>query len=139
MSNSSRSCLHLIVLFQGGQHGVELVEVEAGRDLDVGDQSKNIAAENPKKLKELQSIFDREAKKYNVYPLDASFAERADVSLRPSLTRGRKTFTYYLDKMPFKFTGTLSKVVIELGNSGLAAGDEKKLEDASKKLADVRD
>ncbi len=34
-------------------------------------------------------------KKYNVYPLDASFAERVDVRLRPSLTRGRSTFTYY--------------------------------------------
>ena len=39
--------------------------------------------------------FDRETKKYNIYPLDASFAERADVSIRPSLTRGRSTFTYY--------------------------------------------
>src|SRR5262249_55679944 len=35
------------------------------------------------------------AKKYHVYPLDATFAERADVSIRPSLTRGRTTFTYY--------------------------------------------
>ena len=38
------------------------------------------------KLKELQDIFDEEAKKYNVYPLDTSFAERGDVTLRPSLT-----------------------------------------------------
>ena len=30
--------------------------------------------------------------------------------------------------MPFKFTGNLKKVVIELGKSGLAAGDEKTLE-----------
>ena len=58
-------------------------------------QANNVAAQNPAKLKELQAVFDREAKKYNVYPLDASFAERADVSLRPSLTRGRSTFTYY--------------------------------------------
>jgi arylsulfatase len=58
-------------------------------------QANNLAAENPAKLKELQAVFDREAKKYNVYPLDASFAERADVSIRPSLTRGRSTFTYY--------------------------------------------
>jgi arylsulfatase len=43
----------------------------------------------------MQAIFDREAKKYNVYPLDASFASRGDVSIRPSLTRGRNTFTYY--------------------------------------------
>ena len=58
-------------------------------------QAKNVAAENPDKLKKLQDIFDQEAKKYNVYPLDSSFAERADVSLRPSLTAGRNTFTYY--------------------------------------------
>jgi arylsulfatase len=58
-------------------------------------QANDVAAQNPAKLKELQAIFDREAKKYNVYPLDASFAERADVSIRPSLTRGRNTFTYY--------------------------------------------
>jgi arylsulfatase len=58
-------------------------------------QANNLVAKNPKKLKELQDVFDREAKKYNVYPLDASFAERADVNLRPSLTRGRNTFTYY--------------------------------------------
>ena len=58
-------------------------------------QSNNLAAQNPAKLKELQAVFEREAKKYNVYPLDASFAERADVSIRPSLTRGRSTFTYY--------------------------------------------
>jgi arylsulfatase len=58
-------------------------------------QSNDLAAQNPAKLKELQAVFDQEAKKYPVYPLDASFAERADVRLRPSLTRGRTTFTYY--------------------------------------------
>jgi len=58
-------------------------------------QASNLAAQNPKKLKELQVVFDREAKKYHVYPLDSSFAERVDVSIRPSLTRGRSTFTYY--------------------------------------------
>jgi len=58
-------------------------------------QGNNLAAQNPAKLKELQGVFDREAKKYNVYPLDSSMAERADVRIRPSLTRGRSTFTYY--------------------------------------------
>ena len=58
-------------------------------------QANDLAAKNPAKLKELQAVFEREAKKYNVFPLDASFAERADVSIRPSLTRGRNTFTYY--------------------------------------------
>jgi arylsulfatase len=55
----------------------------------------NLAARNPDKLKELQGVFDREAKKYNVYPLDSSLAERLDPAIRPSLTRGRTMFTYY--------------------------------------------
>jgi arylsulfatase len=58
-------------------------------------QANNVAATNPAKLKELQAAFDREAKKYNVYPLDASYVERGDVSIRPSLTRGRTTFAYH--------------------------------------------
>jgi arylsulfatase len=58
-------------------------------------QANDVAAKNPEKLKELQDVFDREAKKYNVYPLDSSFSERGDPSIRPSLTRGRNVFTYY--------------------------------------------
>jgi arylsulfatase len=245
-------------------------------------EANNLAGANPAKLKELQAVFDREAKKYNVLPLDASFIARTNVAIRPSLTRGRSTFTYYpgtfrvpegaapdvknksftvtadigipeggadgvlatqggrfggwgllvmdgkpefayafsnqqqhkyrvasaeklahgkhtikfdftydgpgmgksgtgtltvdgkqvaqgkidrtipnrisldetfdvgldtgtpvvedyVDKMPFKFTGDLKKVVIELGKSGLAASDEKQLEEAGKKVAAVRE
>ncbi|MBL8661052.1 MAG: arylsulfatase [Rhodospirillales bacterium] len=58
-------------------------------------QAKDLAAKYPDKLKELQAAFDAEAKKYNVYPLDSSFASRADPSIRPSLTRGRTEFNYY--------------------------------------------
>ena len=58
-------------------------------------QANNLAKKNPNKLKELQDAFDVEAKKYNVYPLDSSFASRADPAIRPSLTRGRTEFTYY--------------------------------------------
>jgi arylsulfatase len=58
-------------------------------------QANDLAAKNPEKLKELQAAFDVEAKKYNVYPLDSSFASRADPAIRPSLTRGRSEFTYY--------------------------------------------
>jgi hypothetical protein len=32
----------------------------------------------------------------------------------------------YLAKMPFKFTGDLKKVVVELGKSDLAAADEER-------------
>jgi arylsulfatase len=58
-------------------------------------QSNNLAAKNPAKLKELQAAFEAEAKKYNVYPFDSSFASRADPAIRPSLTRGRNEFTYF--------------------------------------------
>jgi Sulfatase len=58
-------------------------------------EANDLAAQNPAKLKEMQGIFDREAKKYQVYPLDSSFAERANPAIRPSLTRGRSEFTYY--------------------------------------------
>ncbi len=57
--------------------------------------AENLAARNPAKLKEMQALFDREAKKYNVYPLDSSLAQRLDPSSRPNLTRGRTVFTYY--------------------------------------------
>jgi arylsulfatase A-like enzyme len=58
-------------------------------------QAHNIVDKNPEKLKELQAVFDAEAKKYNVYPLDSSFTARFDTAIRPSLTRGRTEFTYY--------------------------------------------
>lgn len=58
-------------------------------------EADNLAEKNPEKLKEMQAMFYSEAKKHNVFPLDASFAERADPSIRPSLTAGRSTFTYY--------------------------------------------
>jgi arylsulfatase A-like enzyme len=58
-------------------------------------QANNLAEKNPGKLKELQDAFDVEAKKYNVYPLDSSFASRAGPGIRPSLTGGRTEFTYY--------------------------------------------
>jgi len=58
-------------------------------------EAHDLAKTNPDKLKELQDLFYKEAAKNNVLPLDATFAERADPSIRPSLTRGRSTFTYH--------------------------------------------
>jgi arylsulfatase A-like enzyme len=58
-------------------------------------QANDLAQKYPDKLKELQDAFDIEARKYNVYPLDSSFASRVDPAIRPSLTRGRSEFTYY--------------------------------------------
>ncbi|MFM7631004.1 MAG: hypothetical protein ACKO43_04250, partial [Alphaproteobacteria bacterium] len=58
-------------------------------------ESKDLAASNPQKLKELQAIFDQEAKKFGVYPLDSTAAARLHPAIRPSLTRGRTSFVYY--------------------------------------------
>jgi arylsulfatase A-like enzyme len=56
-------------------------------------QSKDVAAENPGKLKELEAIFDRESEKFGVFPLDDRFAERA-FAKRPSVVAGRTKFNY---------------------------------------------
>ena len=58
-------------------------------------QANDLATKNPQKLKELQAAWEVEAKKYDVYPLDSSFAKRADPSIRPSLSRGRSEFVFY--------------------------------------------
>jgi arylsulfatase len=58
-------------------------------------EAKNLARENPRKLRELQDLWWSEAAKYNVLPLDDRMGERTDATIRPSLTRGRTKFTYY--------------------------------------------
>jgi arylsulfatase len=58
-------------------------------------QAKNLAKQNPQKLQELQALFLTEAAKFNVLPIDSSFADRADPSLRPGFNAGRTEFTYY--------------------------------------------
>ena len=56
-------------------------------------ESSDLAATMPEKLKEMQSIFYAEAKKYDVLPLDNSTLARWNTP-RPSLTQGRTIFTY---------------------------------------------
>lgn len=58
-------------------------------------EASDLAAKNPAQLRQMQALFQQEAKKYNVLPLDDRFAERANVPDRPSHTRGRTSFTYY--------------------------------------------
>jgi arylsulfatase len=57
-------------------------------------EADNIAAQDPEKLKDLQSAFDAEARKYNVFPLDDRFAQRVDPSHRPNPLGGLTSFTY---------------------------------------------
>jgi arylsulfatase len=56
-------------------------------------QAEDVAGKYPAKLKELQKIFEAEAKKYQVLPLDNTFVSRA-ITPRPSITAGRNVFTW---------------------------------------------
>jgi len=56
-------------------------------------QSEDVAAKYPAKLKEMQTLFWAEAKKYQVLPLDATRATRL-ITPRPSITAGRTVFTW---------------------------------------------
>jgi len=58
-------------------------------------QSNDLAKQNSKKLLDLEASFLIEAAKYNVLPMDSSFADRANPAIRPNLNRGRTHFTYY--------------------------------------------
>ena len=58
-------------------------------------QAVDLAAKEPQKLRELQDLFMADAARYNVLPLDDRFAERLDVTLRPSYFFGRKKITFY--------------------------------------------
>jgi arylsulfatase A-like enzyme len=56
-------------------------------------QANDLATKMPEKVKELQAVFETEAKKYNVLPLDNTTLLRWNTP-RPSLTAGRTVFTY---------------------------------------------
>jgi len=57
-------------------------------------QANDLAAKMPDKLKEMQTLFQQEAAKYGVLPLDNSQFQRA-IAPRPSTVSGRSVFTYY--------------------------------------------
>jgi arylsulfatase len=59
-------------------------------------QAHDLAAEQPEKLAELQTLFILEAGKYNVFPLDDRRAERfnADLAGRPQLVRGNRQLLF---------------------------------------------
>jgi arylsulfatase len=56
-------------------------------------QADDIAAKHPEKVKELKAKFIAEAKKHQVFPLDASVGARI-VAPRPNITAGRSEFVY---------------------------------------------
>jgi len=54
-------------------------------------ESKNLAARDPDKLQQLQSVFDHEAKKYQVYPIDPNIVGRDHHPPEPPTG----TYTFY--------------------------------------------
>jgi arylsulfatase len=56
-------------------------------------QYENVASKYPDKVKQMDQLFWEEAAKYQVLPLDSSFATRA-VAPRPNLAAGRTEFTW---------------------------------------------
>ena len=56
-------------------------------------QSQDIAAQHQDKVRQMKQMFIDEAKKYQVFPLDASVAARI-VAPRPNITAGRSEFVY---------------------------------------------
>lgn len=60
-------------------------------------QANNLAAKNPEKLKELQAVFDKEAVRNHVFPIDDRRSERFNPAIagRPDLLGGRRSLTVY--------------------------------------------
>jgi arylsulfatase len=57
----------------------------------------NVADQNPEKLKELRALFDKDAERFNVYPIDDRVIERMNAAIagRPDLMKGRTSLTLY--------------------------------------------
>jgi arylsulfatase len=75
--------------------------------------STDLAAKNPKKLKEMQNLFMKEAIAHHVLPLDDRFAERGIPALagRPDLMHGRTSLT-----VAEGMTGMMENVFINVKN-----------------------
>jgi len=61
-------------------------------------QTTDVAAANPARVQEMRDLMFGEFAKYQVLPLDASAATRL-ASVRPSVTAGRREFTYTMPVM----------------------------------------
>lgn len=64
-------------------------------------QADDLAASNPKKLRELQDLWWAEAARYNVLPLDWRGVEKFNAALmgRPSLAGSSRKLTYYVGQV----------------------------------------
>jgi arylsulfatase A-like enzyme len=64
-------------------------------------QAHNLAKANPAKLKEMENLFEAEARRNDVYPLGNGVAATRDA---PAIYRGRKHFVFYPDTWPVPAT-----------------------------------
>ena len=57
----------------------------------------NVADQNPDKLKQLKALFDKDAERFNVYPIDDRVIERMNPAIagRPDVMKGRTSLTLY--------------------------------------------
>jgi arylsulfatase A-like enzyme len=62
-------------------------------------QAIDLSAEHPEKLAELRELFDREAQRYDVYPLSDQTVLRALPHNRPSLIEGRTRFVLHRENV----------------------------------------
>ena len=86
---------HISVMTNLGKDGDFLKAPWELYDLDNDfSQADDLAAKNPEKLKELQTLFLKEAKKYGVFPLDPRLAERFDPRNRLA-DEPKTSWTYY--------------------------------------------
>jgi arylsulfatase len=94
-------------------------------------EADDLAAKNPEKLKQLQAKFVEEAKKYDVFPLDARFAERGDPRNRAA-GEPPTSWTYYGNNVrvpepigpnicPSSYTVTAELTIPEKGCEGVIA------------------
>jgi len=88
-------------------------------------QANDLAASNPEKLKELQDLFEKEAIKNHVYPIDDRRSERFNSELagRPDLMGSRTSLTLYEG-----MTGLLENVFINIKSKSYSISSDIELE-----------
>jgi arylsulfatase len=91
-------------------------------------QANDLAAQNPEKLKELQAIFDEEAVKNHVFPIDDRRSERFDAGIagRPDVMGKRTSLTVYEG-----MTGLMENVFINTKNRSYTITADVELPDAN--------
>lgn len=88
----------------------------------------DLASSHPEKLKEMKALFDSEAIKYKVFPIDDRKAERIvpAVAGRPDILKGRKEMTFYKG-----MSGLFELAIISVKNTEFTVTSEVELKDDS--------